>query len=311
MEDRNTQTEKVKNIHLLSLVETVVYCLGIYIIFFHFSYFKLDFLNMNPHPLMIIVAIIALRYGVYSGIVAASVALIAYFVAYVKIGNDPVIFFYSIEYYKYIMIFFFTGLVLGKINDRNKQKIDELKVENQDINHAYRQQSEKNKKLIQVNENLEYQIVNSKESIITLHHILNSMKNQDIESIYKEAVNLIERYLKCEFVSLHLFDEKKENLISKIEVGEKIANCILAENNNLEIIKQLLDEKQPIEILKENKENKVIYYAAPIINSGEVIGILNIQTFENNSHGKYMFQLFKIISDWINHFLDLSSLNKI
>ncbi|MGL5089303.1 MAG: hypothetical protein ACRC6Z_07665 [Cetobacterium sp.] len=298
--------KKNKNIYLKSLLETFVYCGFIYLFFFYFSHFKLDFLNLNPHPLLLIIAIVSLKYGIYSGMTAAFIALSTYYLVYYQVGNDPIVFFYSSHYYKYIIIYFLIGLLLGKISDNNKNKIEELKIENKDIDVSYKEQIKENINLKKVSEEFEYQIIGSKDSIITLHHIIDSFKHLKKEEIYVEAVNLIKHFLKCEFISVHLYD--KENLNIEIESGEKLDECIISKKNQEERVENIKIEKKALELVEKIEDKMVFHYIAPILIQNKVIGFINVQTTEENNHGKFMFQLFKIIVNWTNHFLEMNFL---
>ncbi|WP_298066506.1 hypothetical protein [uncultured Cetobacterium sp.] len=178
----------MKKKFILSIVESILYCLGVYLIFFYFSDFKSDFLNMNMQPLAIIIGIMALKYGVYISLQTVIIASLFYMLAYYQLGNDIVVFFLDFNYYKFVLIFFFIALSLGRFSDNLRKKIDELKDENKILEEKNKNQREKNLELVNINERLKSRIVGSKESILTLHQITSSILTKNVEKIFTQIL---------------------------------------------------------------------------------------------------------------------------
>ena len=114
------------------------------------------------------------------------------------------------------MIFFFTGLVLGKINDRNKQKIDELKVENQDKAKSF---CDKLKEILKKEEEVVLDFAGIQATTLVFLFVLftnlwneygKDLKNKltiknGSQGLFKQMIYLKENYkeLKSKFLGVH------------------------------------------------------------------------------------------------------------
>ena len=95
-------------------LESLIYSIIIYLIFFTFSTEQYNFLSMNLHPLAIMTAFLALKYGTYIGFIGSFAAIITYLTAYLFSGNDLLLFFLKFQYYKFFLMFLFINVLLGK-----------------------------------------------------------------------------------------------------------------------------------------------------------------------------------------------------
>ena len=205
----------MKKKFILSIVESIVYCLAIYLIFFYFSNFKSDFLNMNIQPLTIVIGIMALKYGVYISLQTVIIASLFYILAYYQLGNDLVVFFLDFSYYKFILLFFFIALSLGRFSDNLRKKIDDLKDENKILEEKNQNQREKNLELVNINERLKSRIVGSKESILTLHQITSSILTKNVEKIFTQILQILTDFLGSDVVSIYIYTIKREILLEQ------------------------------------------------------------------------------------------------
>ncbi|WP_286033715.1 hypothetical protein [Fusobacterium necrogenes] len=183
------------------LLESLVYSFLIYLIFFKYLRFGDSFLEMNLHPLVIMVGFIALKYGAYLGLIGSFIATGVYLYTYLSLGNDLGLFFISVDYYKFFLIFLFVNLVLGKFKNIFDEKIEELNNEKHQLSKKYREERDKNLELTILSNKLKNQIVNSRHSLITLYHIKNSLKNKNIEQVYTEIMILFKDFLECEYIN--------------------------------------------------------------------------------------------------------------
>ena len=278
------------------LLESLVYSFLIYLIFFKYLRMGDNFLSMNLHPLVIMVGFIALKYGAYLGLVGSFVATGIYLYAYLSLGNDLGLFFISVDYYKFFLIFLFVNLVLGKFKNIFDEKIEEITKEKAEINRKYAEERDKNIELITLSNRLKNQIVNSKQSLITLYHIKNSLKNKNIEQLYTEMMILFKDFLDCESASIYKIvnDNKLVNILSfgnrtldyEIDFESEIAK------NFREVYKSQKPQEYPLDI-----ELKTPIYIAPIFDRDKVIGFINIEKLSFNIKERYSFELFKIIVD--------------
>ncbi len=291
----------MKKKFILSIVESIVYCLAIYLIFFYFSNFKSDFLNMNIQPLTIVIGIMSLKYGVYISLQTVIIASLFYILAYYQLGNDLVVFFLDFSYYKFILLFFYITLSLVSFSDNIKKKIDDLKDENKILEEKNKNQREKNLELVNINERLKSRIVGSKESILTLHQITSSILTKNVEKIFTQILQILTDFLGSDVVSIYIYNKERNTFRARVKIGNSvIPNFIIVEEGD--IYSKVLKSKETLEGNRDlNIKNPV--YVAPILKGEEVVGIVNIERLKYNNQEKYLLELFKVISQWINNAL--------
>lgn len=291
----------MKKNFILNVVESIVYCLVVYLIFFYFSDFKSDFLSMNMQPLTIVVGIMALKYGVYISLQTVIIASLFYMLAYYQLGNDLVVFFLDLSAYKFVLFFFFIALSLGRFSDNLRKKIDDLKDENKMLEEKNQKQIEKNLELVNINERLKTRIIGSKESILTLHKITSSILTKNVEKIFTQILEILTDFLGSDVVSIYIYNKEKNIFRARVKIGNSvIPNFIPVEDGD--IYSEVLKNKETIEGKRElNIKNPV--YIAPILKDGNVVGIINIERLKYGNQEKYLFELFKVTSQWINNAL--------
>lgn len=290
-----------RNKMISGLVESFVYSLLVYLIFFEFAGFKKDFLTMNLQPLLIVVSVMALKYGVYISLQTVLFASFFFILAYCRLGNDPVVFFLAYDKYKFILMFFFVALALGKFSDKYYNKISELKDEKDRVDRELEEQINKNLELVDVNERLKTRIIGSRESILTLHKITVSIFHMKVEEIFTQILEILTQFLGADVVSIYLYNEQKKILRARLKVGKsKLENFFSLDKERY--FEEVIQSKESMEIDIEKYPNAPLYIA-PILKENEVLGVINIERLHYQNKEKYTFELLKVISEWVNNAL--------
>lgn len=278
------------------LLESIVYSFLIYLIFFKFLNIGDNFLYMNLHPLLIMVGFIALKYGAYIGLIGSFMATGVYLYVYLSLGNDLGLFFISASYYKFFLMFLFVNLVLGKFKNVFDLKVEEITHEKHELSKKYREERDKNLELTILSNKLKNQIINSRQSLITLYHIKNSLKNKNLEQVYTEIMILFKDFLECESASIYkLSDDNK--LINILSFGNRTLDYIIDFDSEIaKNFKEVYRSKKPQEY-PLNISLKTPIYIAPIFEKDKVIGFINVEKLSFNVKERYTFELFKIIVD--------------
>ncbi|ADO83032.1 hypothetical protein [Ilyobacter polytropus] len=282
-------------------IESLLYTTAVYLVFFHFSSFKYSFLAMNLHPLLIVIAVISLKYGTYMSGFVVSFSIIYYILAYIGLGRDMIIFFSSFEYYKFILMFFFTALFLGKLRDTTDQKIMHLEGEVSKTREDYEKQKENNVKLITINSRLKKRIISSRESIVTLNQIKSSFANMNVEQIYTEAILVMRQFLESDVVSIYSFNHEKNFMRLKLRAGNgRIPGFLQVKKDSVfdEVIKAGAPMEFPLDI-----EGDSPIFVSPIKNNDEILGFINIERMSLEASERYSYEMFKIITHWLNEAL--------
>lgn len=282
-------------------IESLLYTTAVYLIFFHFSSFKYSFLDMNLHPLLIVIAVISLKYGTYMSGFVVSFSIFYYILSYIGLGRDMIIFFSSFEYYKFILMFFFTALFLGKLRDTTDERIMHLEKEVSKTKEDYDKQKENNVKLATINSRLKKRIVSSRESIITLNQIRSSFDNMSVEEIYTEAILIMRQFLECDVVSIYSFNSERNFMRLKLRAGNgRMPGFFQMKEDS--VFSKVVEAGKPMEF-PLNIEGDSPVYVSPIRNEEEILGFINIERMNLEASERYSYEMFKIITHWLNEAL--------
>lgn len=284
--------------YLIVTIESFILSLLIYIIFFNSAIFKDSFLNMNLHPLAILVAIMAIRYGIYPSLITVFFASFFYILSFLKLEKEILGFFSSYENYKHILIFFFISLFLGRIHDNNEDKVNLLKEEKKETEEQYEAQKKNNLKLIEINERLKNRIITSRESIITLNYIMVKMVGMSANALYTEVCKLVMQFTNCDVMSIYFYNKERNFIRAKIKIGNsKTPNYLQLEKEDP--FMKAIETREVVET-KECEESIYPIYISPIIKNDEVIGFINVERIIYEYRDTYIFEIFKIIAVWLN-----------
>ncbi|MGL4252549.1 MAG: GAF domain-containing protein [Fusobacteriaceae bacterium] len=284
--------------------ESLIYTALVYFFFFHYSKFKFDFLQMNIHPLALVTAYISLKYGVFSGLVGAALSLIFYVLAYIRGGNDPVIFLSTFSYYKFILIFFFIALILGRFSDRKRETIEDLKSDKDILKRKYEEKRVIAEELSELNERLKHRIIESKESILTLHQMTSNLMESSVEEIFTRVISIFKEFLGSKVLSIYMYNKERNVIRAKVKVGysEFPSYIQLDGKTNFD---QVLQKGEPMEF-QNPQEGGSPMYIFPILRKNELLGFVNVEKLYYTHREKYSFEIFKVISQWVNKALEVA-----
>lgn len=289
--------------YLKIILEHFVITFIIYLVFFKYSSFKVDYLSMNIHPLAIAIGLQSLRYGIYYSLPIVLFSLFFFFLPYYELGYDVVVFFLVYRYYKFILIFLFVYLVLGRAKDQFDLKIEIMQnareKERQNskmLQHAY----EDSQKVVEI---LKNRIVESKESILNLEYIDKILKKSDKEDILTYGMLLIKNYIHTNVANLYLYNEDKKYITSKISVGNSIYEKIIFLNEDTKVFNKIIEEKDVVEIF--DKDRNIRQYGAPLFNGDKVFAIIFIEKLEYSYKDIYQLDMFKLIINKIQDSLNI------
>jgi K+-sensing histidine kinase KdpD len=285
-----------RRIKTIFFLENLLYFGMIYIISKYILGIEEGFLNMNLHPLFILTGIMAYRYGVHLGIISATIASLIYSIYYIQLGKDFVVFFYDFKYFKFILIFYIFAFILGRIRDNKVEMEKNLTQEISTFKKNYQILHENNKKLIYINNRMKDEIIKSEESIISLYNISKDLDTLEVEKLITNIIGVFKTYINAESLSIYFTNRSKDYLRLAVSLGKnrKLPDSIKVD--------EFPEFQNAIENKKYGKrdgtslETPVLY--APILDNGEVIGILNIERLSYNSYTKYTEKLFEILIEW-------------
>jgi len=293
---------KVKNV-VLSIIETLITNIVIYFAFFVVQANQDVYLQINPHPLLLLSIIMGLRYGHYLGTISALISTLFFIRVFLVIHGDIYLILTEFSYYKYPLLFFWLALILGYFKDNKDTIIKSLTNEKNLLIKEYTKLSKSYKLNEKIKMELKKQIIVSDESILNLYEIAKRLQTLDVEEVFTETIGVLSKYLKSDKISIYTYGEENGFLRLKIRVGE---NSGMKHSFHIEDsigLKKVITEQNVVK-WNEVAEEDFPLMVAPIIKDNKVFAIVNIEHMEFDRVSEYAFQLFKLITDWVNKSLE-------
>ena len=285
------------------VLESSIYTLIILVVFYFLPFARNNFLNLNLHPLAVMVAFMALRYGTYLGFISAFIATAGYLFAYLNSGNDMILFLLKFQYYKFFLMFLFIAMLMGRFQSNSRIMEEELRNEKEKIEEMYEKEKKMNKEMLDINLSLKNQIIQTKNGIISFQKFRkNLQKCQLPEEIYEETAVFLNTSLNCENTSIYLKNENSLNQIVKIGNGSLNKNIELGNSESNRFL-EAFHKGKPLEFSTDLKGSQPIF-VAPIFFKKEVSAFIEVSRLSYSSSKSYTFEVFKILTDEVNNILD-------
>ncbi len=297
--------ENITNKTLISILETLIINIIVYLIFYSSQANQEVYLFLNPHPLLILTIIIALIYGMRRACISALISSIFYIAVFLKTNGDILIFLSYFKYYKYPLFFLWMAILIGAFKDNHDKELEKINEEIEIIKNDNILLENDVNLLNKIQSELKKQIISSNESIMSLYDIATKLESFEIEDIYTETVGILKKYLRATSVSLYTVDYENMYLRLKISYGEPQERQLSIDAKNCSWFIKIQEEKRVIKhaLFEENNKDLPLM-SAPLIKNNQIIAIVNIRDMEFDSVSEYAFTLFQLIVDWINRALE-------
>lgn len=286
------------------LLESSVYTLAVIIIFYFLPFSKEHFLILNLHPLAIVVAFMALRYGIYLGFISALVATSGYIYVYSALGNDMVLFLLKFQYYKFFLMFLFIAMFLGRFQTNYKNREEELEREMHNLRSSLEVAEKNNSELLDINLSLKNQIIRSKGSILSFQNAKKRLfEKSDMEEIYKDSLTILKQFLDCE--NAGIFTLENNILKNKLQISDSfIENEMPITSENAHRFMETFKKRIPLEF-PVDLNGKSPVFIAPLFRGREIIAFLEVERLTYSTSRSYNFEVFKIVASEVNSILQV------
>lgn len=284
------------------MFETVVSVFAIYFILGWNNPVPEEFLSLNMHPFVLVVAAMALRYGGYASLLSACLASAVFYYAYAASGKDLLLFFIEFDYYKFPLMFFVTSVVLGRFKDNYEFEMNVRQKKISALDDAGQKLEDELKKALFIKDELKKQIVGAEYSIVSLYEIAASLDTLYPEGVYTETMGILQKFIKAKSVSIYTIDGKSRTLRLKVHLGGKKKSGQFFDLEKDFCWKRVMEEKKAIRATGECRTGFPVM-AAPLIEDGMVKAIICIDDMDFEHVSDYAFHLFKVIVEWVNRSL--------
>lgn len=301
LKDKNPERLEVisKKDIINSIIESIVYTVLILIIFYFLPFTREQFFGLNLHPLVIMVALISLRHGIYAGFVSSFIAMTGYLTAYIISGADMILFFMKFQYNKFFVIFLFVAMILGKFQANRKAYEEESKREKEKLKKKLDEEHEKNTELLMINRNLKNQVIQNHGGIVSFKNVQQKLESlKTVEEIYTEALKMINQFINIENASIYI---KKGNTLNQIiKIGNSALDKRLNINDSLAQRFLKTYEKKETQEFPIDLKGKNPVFIAPIFYGDEITAFIEVTRLSYETSKSENYELFKIITDEIN-----------
>ncbi len=286
---------------LYGLLEINVSSLSVIAYFYLISQSPSDFLTASPHPLIVLSAVIGLRYGNYIGILGATLYSVYYGAVYSDQVGPFIEILSDVNYYKYILSIYWSAVILGIFKDN--YDIVSLRLNNRILllETGLEKLGRRYEESLAVNKDLKKQIIGAEHSILSLYEIASRLDSLDPEDVYTDTMGILKKFINASTVSIYTVDKKNHDLLRlKIRMGSLVGQDI----RTIDVLKSkayasVVHDKS---ILKWNDTDDPTFplMSAPIMLEDRVIAVINIEDMDFDVLSEYAFNLFKVIVEWVS-----------
>jgi polysaccharide biosynthesis protein PelD len=167
----------------------------------------LGFLSVEPHPALLLVAVIATRHGLREGLMAAAVAgglVLACWVAQSPDLTASAL--RSLGTYRTPLLFFAAGFILGAIRDTKRREAETLRTRVETLEHELADQAVRFMAVAEAKHELERRVAEEGASLSHLYAAARAMETLEIDQLYPAITATARRFLQADACQLYLQD---------------------------------------------------------------------------------------------------------
>ncbi|GAA0181262.1 NAD-dependent epimerase/dehydratase family protein [Clostridium sediminicola] len=248
------------------------------------------------------IVIIAVIYGTTQGILSVIFSVILYLVNFFILGGSIVALMYDSKHLIHISFYIILGGLTGYFISKNEKKLYSKELELDNVNEKYNFLKALYKDTLYVKEELESQIINSKDSFTKLFDITQKLETLKAEEIFESSIDVIEKLLYTNMVSIYILDQKETYLRLKVKsMNIKYSLPVSQSVASNKILKSIINEKKLYINRNLDKNQPIMSY--PLVQDGKVYAIISIYDFKFENLTLYYENLFVTVVNLISNSL--------
>ncbi|MGB3367384.1 MAG: GAF domain-containing protein [Acidaminobacteraceae bacterium] len=282
-----------------STLESSIVIIAVFYYFFILKDNPNAFLDSNPSPLFMLSLGMGLMYGNLVGMWIATIC--TFFVVYTltRLGIPTSAIILKFDYFKFPLMFFWSGILGGLNKDGYLRNIAVLKKKSQQLEYDNKYLGKLYKTSMNIQKELKMQIVGEENSLMSIYEIAIRLKTLEPEQVFTETLGILKKYLGANTVSIYSVDKKNNFLRLKIRSGDMITEKSSLNLDSSEWFLKVVNEKRIVR-WADTPEKDFPILSAPLIDGDEVIAIINIESMDFHKLSEYAFNTFKIVIEWVN-----------
>ncbi|MCW2243387.1 GAF domain-containing protein [Azospirillum canadense] len=265
----------------------------------------LRFDGVQPHPFWIPVLLLAIQYGTNEGVLAAVVASLA-----LRVGNLPEQLI-SQDFYQYLftisrepILWLVAAVMFGELRMRQIRERDELRAhldlarrESDAITRSYRQ-------LKSVKESLETRVAGQLRTVFTLYQAARAIDKLDEGEVVLGVADLVRSVMRPEKFSLFLLNNDVLESVTNEGWDDEDDSYARWFDHSSQLFETVVG-RQRILCVARAEDERILkgegVLAGPLVSddTGEVVGMLKIESLGFLDLGVNSLENFRILCEWI------------
>lgn len=261
-------------------------------------------LDIQPHPLWIVVIAIAVRYGAASGYIAGAVSAASYTLF---LCVDPHLGLHPPGTQQMIQPFLLLagGIVVGELTRSQHRRLVTVQQFYQQASKASHALAQQQQALAETNAELERRIMNQSSSLLTLHRVARTLNVLHVEAIYPAILDVVSHVLEAESCALYLWRDGQLQLhndrpTSRFPPRPLVWNATtgvigraVRENRIVTIHDRLMDEDSQV------VADEPAMMAGPLVGRDtQILGIVVVEHLPFEKLNRASIRTFQILLDW-------------
>lgn len=277
---------------LKNLLENILlFALAMFFKRYASDYTDLRFIDVR----LMYVVIVGMIYGVRQGIVATILASVSYVYELYMANIDVSFLLYSLNSWMPIVFYMIAGAWTGYMTDKRIDDMEAEKEEHAMLTEKYNFLRSLYNEIREVKEQLQKQILVSKDSFGRVYEIANELSNFKPELIMFKAIRIIENIMETESVAIYLVAN------DDLTYARLMANSVNLQGKLTSSLK--MDNLPGLKKAMENREFYVNIdlhsdypaFAMPIVDKNKVVAIAMIYKIDYNKFSTFYQNLFRIV----------------
>lgn len=247
---------------------------------------------------LIYVILLGVVYGTQQSVIAAVLASGMYLYESIHNGREWVSLLYDPEALLVIAIYLFFGLVVGYVSDKSRR--DSVRIGNdlQTLKDKYSFLKEVYQDTRTVKEELQRQLINSKDSIGRVHSIIKSLESLEPEEIVTSSVKVLSNLLDTDRISIYSVNQSDfiRLMIKSGATNFELPKTIrLSENPHLQDV-----ARKGMLFVNRSLEAELPMLVAPVVHEGQVVALVSVHEPDFSKLNLNYENLFKVSVDLIS-----------
>lgn len=247
---------------------------------------------------LLYVVLIGSTHGLLLGVLASLLAMISAAFRWMSIGLDWALLVYNVENWIPFALYFLAGSVTGYAHDKYNNEIAFEKNQTKLIHDKYEFLFNLYSEISKIKDRLRGQLVGYRDSFGRFFKVASELNELEEDNIFLKALEVLEDLLKTDQIAIYTVESTGK--YGRLEVKSSNLKKAIPKSILLSDFSLSLDQLKNGGVF-QNKDLLANYpaYIAPIINQGNLIGLIILWDVKFEQFTLYYSNLFKVITGLI------------